>query len=431
MDYNKALDYVYSRRKFAKSNSLERIKALLEVLGNPQNKFKTVHVVGTNGKGSVSTFVYSALSQAGIKTGLFTSPFVTQFCERIQADGRYISTSDFAKIIDLIKEKSQQLEQKGITPTFFETVFAAAALYFANTECEYAVIEAGIGGRDDSTNIIPAPEVCVFTSISLDHTDVLGSTVKEIATAKSGVIKNGCTVVSFPKENAGLDFVPQSKEACDVIESVCKEKGCELVFPDMEKLNLTCCDIHHSKFEYSGKSYLINFCADHQIANAACAVCVLNALKNRGAPVSDEDIAVGLSKAFIPARMEVVSEKPLIILDGGHNEGCMKALSKMCGKFLKDKKITALLGFMKDKDYKSAVKIIEPYCENIVFTLCDTHRGESPEALAQCAERCSGIYCESDIQKAFEKANLLAGDGVLICAGSFYLVSEIRKNLID
>lgn len=430
MDYNKALDYVYSRRKFAKSNSLERIEALLDALGNPQKKFKTVHVVGTNGKGSVSTFVYYALKQVGVKTGLFTSPFVTEFCERIQADGKYISHSDFAKITTLIKEKSDKLEQKGITPTFFETVFAAAALYFANIGCEYAVIEAGIGGRDDSTNILPAPEVCVFTSISLDHTDVLGSTVKEIAKAKSGVIKKGSAVVSFPKENAGLDFIPQNEDACGVIESVCKEKKCELIFPDMEKLRIISCDIHCSKFEYLGKSYLINFCADHQIANAVCAVSVLNALKKRGVPISDEDIAAGLSKAFIPARMETVSENPLIILDGGHNEGCMKALGKMCDKFLKDKKITALLGFMKDKDYKTAIKIIEPHCENIVFTLCDSHRGESPEVLSKCAEECLGIYCESDIKKAFQKAKKMAGDGVLICAGSFYHVSQIRKNLI-
>lgn len=429
MDYENALDYVYSRRKFAKSNSLERIEALLASLGNPQNKLKTVHVVGTNGKGSVSTMVSCALTQAGIKTGLFTSPFVTQFCERIQIDGRYISKADFAEVICVIKEKSKRLEKNGITPTFFECVFAAAMLYFANSGCEYAVIEAGIGGRDDSTNIIPAPEVCVLTSISLDHTDVLGDTVKKITEAKCGVIKKGCSVVSFPKETVGLDFVPQSAEACDVIEKTCKEIGCELIFPDMKQLSVISSDIHSSSFIYCGKSYTVNFCADHQIANAVCAVSVLNVLQRRGVQISNEDIIIGLSKAFIPARMEVASENPLIILDGGHNEGCMKALSKMCEKFLKDKKITALLGFMKDKDYKSAIKIIQPYCENIVFTLCDELRGESPEILAQCAGKDINICCEHDRIKAFEKAKNLAKDGALICAGSFYLVSDIRKVL--
>lgn len=429
MQYKDAIDYVYSRRKFSKSSSLERIRALLSALGDPQKRMKTVHIVGTNGKGSVSTMMSSALTQAGIKTGLFTSPFVTEFCERIQIDGSYIPKSEFAKIIEEVKEKSDELEKFRLTPTFFETVFAAAMLYFQKCGCEFAVIEAGIGGRDDSTNVIDPPEVCVLTSVSLDHTEVLGDTAEKIAEAKCGVIKSGASVVSFPKNRGKLDFSEQRRDVCGVIERVCREKGCELVFPNGEDVKVISADIQSSVFSYLGQTYKINFCADHQIANALCSINVLKLLQKKGFPIKDEDIVSGLEKAFIPARMETVSTSPLTVIDGGHNEGCMRALVKMIDKYLKGRKITALLGFMKDKDYKSSIQIIEPYCENIVFTLCDIHRGEEPTALKAACGKKENVYCESDILKAYEKAKTLCGDGVLICAGSFYLVSEIRKIL--
>ncbi|MGN1418536.1 MAG: bifunctional folylpolyglutamate synthase/dihydrofolate synthase, partial [Acutalibacteraceae bacterium] len=272
MNYEEAVGYIYSRQKFAKSSSLERIDALLEKLGSPHKKLRFVHVVGTNGKGSVSKAVSSICTEAGIKTGLFTSPFVTEFRERIQIDGEYIPKENFADIVLLVKEKIEEIKKDGFYPTFFETVLACALYYFEKCGCALAVLEAGIGGKDDSTNIISSPDAVVLTSVSFDHTEVLGNTLSEIATAKCGVIKSGCAVISFPKENAGFDFVPQQSEVCTVIESVCKGKNCPLIYPDMHLLKNVSRSIYGSDFEFLGEKYHIPLIGDHQLANAMCAL---------------------------------------------------------------------------------------------------------------------------------------------------------------
>ncbi|MCM1543731.1 MAG: bifunctional folylpolyglutamate synthase/dihydrofolate synthase [Ruminococcus sp.] len=429
MNYDSALDYVYSRRKFAKSSGFERILALLERFSNPQQRLKFVHVVGTNGKGSVSTELSFITRKAGLKTGLFTSPFVTEFRERIQVDGEYIDKQVFAGIIDEIKAVSDELERQGITPTFFETVLAAALIHFERTGCDIVVLEAGLGGRTDSTNIIPAPLVTVITSISLDHTDVLGSTVGEIAKEKCGVIKNGSVVVSYPTENGGFDFVAQSVEADSVIEAVCTEKGCNHVKPDMSLVSKLNESIDGIDFSFAGLRLKTKFTGDHQLANAAVAVCAAKELIKKGFGVTESDIISGIADAFLPARMEVLSRSPLIIIDGGHNIGCMTALSKMLRSNLNGKKITAVLGFMQDKDYETAIEIIAPLCKTIVCTLADEHRGEQPETLAEIAKKsCDDVSCRMSKADAFELAlSKTEKDDVLICAGSFYLVSEIRQ----
>lgn len=428
-DYESAIEYIYSRRKFAKSNGLERMEALLAELGNPQTKLKFVHVVGTNGKGSVSTMISSAVTSAGYKTGLFTSPFVTEFRERIQIDKKYIDKAEFCRITQKVKEKIEIIEKQGLSPTFFETVLAVALCFFAESGCELAVLEAGIGGKDDSTNIIPPPLVSVITSISLDHTEVLGKTIEEIAASKCGIIKKGSTIVSFPKENAGLDFVSQTKQAAGIIEERCRQTGCRLIFPDVSKVHGITQTLYGTDFTFDEKQYHIGFTGDHQIANALVSICAINSLAESGFSMSDEQIRQGLSEAFIPARMEIIGSDRLTIIDGGHNEGCMAALAKMIKKHLPNKKITAVLGFMQDKDNASSLKIIAPLCENIVFTLADKARGETPESLAKKAVgHCDSIYTESDIARAYEKAKTLCKeDDVLVCAGSFYMVSEIRR----
>lgn len=429
MNYESAVEYIYSRRKFAKSNGLERMKALLEELGNPQKKLKFVHVVGTNGKGSVSTMISSVTTCAGYKTGLFTSPFVTTFRERIQIDKKYIDIDEFCSITQTVKSKIEKIEKNGLSPTFFETVLAVALCCFEKNGCELVVLEAGIGGKDDSTNIIPAPLVSAITSISLDHTEVLGDTVEKIAVSKCGIIKKGSTVVSFPKVNGGLDFVPQSKEAAAVIEQKCREAGCNLIFPDANAVSHISRSISGTSFMFDGMQIKTGFTGDHQIANALVSFCAVNALRNSGFSITDEKMKQGFSQAFIPARMEVIESERPVIIDGGHNEGCMQALAKMIKMHLPQKEITAVLGFMKDKDSLSSLKIIAPLCKNIVFTLADKARGETPENLAKEAQGlCDNIYIESDISRSYEKAKQLCSEnGAIICAGSFYLVSEIRK----
>ena len=430
MTENEALEFIYSRRKFAKSNSFERMEALLSALGSPHKCLSFVHVAGTNGKGSVCTMISSVLTGAGYKTGLFISPFVVCFRERIQINGEYIPENRFCEITEKIKYVSEGLSEKGLTPTFFETVLAAALLYYKEENCDIVILEAGIGGRDDSTNIISSPLVSVITSVSLDHTDVLGNSISSIAEHKSGIIKHGSTCVSFPEENASHSFVPQQKEAVQILRRVCKERNADFVMPDIKSIQNVKKEAEGMSFFYEGTEISMSFTGDHQLGNAVTALSTISVLKEKGFEITDENIKEGFKRAFIPGRLEVVSKEPLIIIDGGHNEGCITALKNYIEKNLKGKSITALLGFMKDKDYESAVKIIAPYCKNIVFTLADDARGESGEKLYACAEGlCENAYVENDRKKAFEKAIALTQkDEVLLCAGSFYLISEIREN---
>lgn len=429
MTENEALEFIYSRRKFAKSNSFERMEALLSELGNPHKDLSFVHVAGTNGKGSVCTMISSVLISSGCKTGLFTSPFVICFRERIQINGKFIPEKRFCQITEEVKAASDRLSVKGLTPTFFETVLAMALLYYKEEGCDIVILEAGIGGRDDSTNIIPSALVSVITSVSYDHTDVLGDTITSIAKHKSGIIKENSACVSFPEENGSCNFVPQQKETVQILRDTCERKNANFIMPDIKSITDIEKGSHSTSFLFEGKKINMSFTGDHQLGNALTALSALKVLQKKGFDITDKSIKEGFENAFIPGRLEVVSENPLVIIDGGHNEGCITALKNYIEENLKDKSITALLGFMKDKDYESAIKIIAPCCKSIVFTRADDLRGESAENLSVCARKlCSSIYAENDRKKSFRKAmSLLPEDGALLCAGSFYLISEIRE----
>ena len=429
MTYNQAIDYIMSRRKFQKSNGHERIERLLELLGNPHKNLKYIHVVGTNGKGSVSTAMSYILKNAGYKTGLFTSPYIVEFGERIQVNNTYISHENIADITALIKEKTDLMESEDLYPTVFEVTTALAFLYFAKEACDIVILEAGIGGEHDSTNVIPSPLECVFMSISLDHTEMLGDTITKITTEKSGIIKKDSAVISYPESGKNFGFIPQSKEAVDIIRSKCAGTGCQLTLPDTDMLQIIRSDILGSEFIYDNLKITTRLCGAHQIANMITATEAMKKLRDFNFTVSDENIIQGIYDFKIPGRMEILSKEPLIILDGGHNEGCLKALSAMVETYLSGKKITLLMSFMKDKDYSSALSIIAPLAENIIFTLIDPIRGENPETLAETAKvYCKNIFCCQDPAEAYSKALSLTNDtSALIVTGSFYLVSEIRN----
>lgn len=431
MDYEKALSFIYSRKKIAKSSSLERIGALLSALSEPQKKLRFIHVLGTNGKGSVSAMAASCLTAAGYRTGKFTSPFVVNFRERIQVDSEYISESDFCRLTEKVREKSEQLPEN-LQPTFFEFILAVSLLYFCEQKCDLVVLEAGIGGQSDSTNIIPAPLVSIFTSVSLDHTALLGDTAEKIAENKAGAIKNGSVVISFPGENGGFDFVPQKESVCKILRRKSAEENCKIVFPDMKKLCVLEESMTKTVLKYEALTFSLKLPGEHQFANAACALECMKALRSLGWSIPDAALQKGMESAFLPARTEIVKKEPLVLIDGGHNEGAAKTLSKFIDRFLIGKSITLLAAFMKDKDYKTAIKILAPKCKNIVFTLCDEHRGESPRVLARCAENyCKNVFFEDDIDAALKKGEaLLEPDSALIIAGSFYLASAVRKNFI-
>lgn len=430
MTYDEALDFIYSRRKFQKSSSHERIERLLQLLDDPHKKLKFVHVVGTNGKGSVSTALSNVLQKSGYKVGLFTSPFVIEFGERIKVDGEFISKEDIAEITSLIKEKTDKMEKEDIYPTVFEVTTVLGLVYFEKTGCDIVVLEAGIGGKNDSTNVIGTPELAVITSVSLDHTEMLGDSVSEIAKEKCGILKNFCPMVSYPFEGEELGYIPQDEEAVRVIKTECDKGENPLFVPSVKDVILRKSDLFGTSFSYNGLDIRINICGKHQIGNMLTVITAVKVLKEKGYAITDEAIEKGIADFTIPGRTQVIEGEPTIVLDGGHNEGCMKALRETAESFLKDRKITLLMSFMKDKDYEKSIGVIAPLCENIIFTVTDTVRGEKAEVLAETGKKyCQNVFAVADIKDAFKKAKQMAKKDVLIVSGSFYLVSEVRNLL--
>lgn len=428
MTCNEAIDYIYSFRKMQKSSSHERIENLLCLFGSPHRKLKFIHVAGTNGKGSFSGAMSSVLTHAGYRTGLFTSPYVISFGERIQIDGKYIDDESLCGITAEMKEKTESLPEE-MKPTVFEFITVLAFIYYEREKCDIVVLEAGIGGEHDSTNVIPSSVASVIMSVSLDHTEMLGDTVEKIAKEKSGIIREGGITVSYPTDREERYFKGQNESAFEVIRDRAEKEGSAFYSPDIKDLSVLKSDISGTEFTYRQLTLRTALQGDHQVANMiTVAECAL-ALKEKGERITDEDIEKGIAAFTVPCRMERVSEKPLIILDGGHNEGCMLALRAMAEKHLKGKKITVLMASMKDKDYRKSFEIILPLCENAVFTRTDEIRGERPEVLAECGRLyCKNVFFCDEAEEAYKKALSFTGEkDVLLCCGSFYLVSDIRK----
>ena len=429
MTHNEALDFINSRRKFQKSSSHERIKALLHELGNPQNKMDFVHVVGTNGKGTVSTCLSEILVCSGYTVGLFTSPYIVKFEERIRVNGEYISENELCKITAEVKDKIFMLEQKGLYPTVFETILAIAMVHYQRKGCRIVVLEAGIGGQKDSTNVIEKALVSVFTSISLDHTDVLGDTVEKIAQEKSGIIKKDTVAVSYPTSADGDIFAGQNEKALSVIKEKCLQTQSELICPDAHDVKIIKRDAESTIFYFDGSEYETNLWGKHQVGNLITAICTAGQLKKHGYSISDKQIQSGITNLKMPGRTETVHKNPLVILDGGHNENAINSLKDSIEIYLQGKRITLVSAFMKDKDYRTSLKIIAPFCHKIILTQTDPLRGETTENLKRSIQNFKGDIFECETGKdAINKALEVTSDcdAVIVC-GSFYLASEIRK----
>lgn len=429
MTYDEALEFIYSRRKFQKSSGHERIKRLLELCDNPHKRLRFIHVVGTNGKGSVCTAIASVLQSAGYVTGLFTSPFVVEFGERIRVNGDYIPKSAVASITKHLKEKILLMEKEELYPTVFEVITAMAMIYFEEMNCDAVVLEAGIGGGKDSTSVIDAPVLAVITSVSLDHTDVLGDTVEEITKEKCGIIKGSAPVVSYPFESGDFSFTPQNEKAAEVIKETCRERGNSLFVPDIGKATPVRSDLEGNELYYDGMHLKTGMCGFFQSANILTAAEACRALARECYFITDSDIERGVAEFFIPGRLECVSTEPTVILDAGHNEGAMKELSKALEGCKNGRRVVALCAFMKDKNHQKAIELLAPQCDEMIFTNVDPVRGESPGALCREAERyCKGCTAEADPEKAYSLALSHTGkDDMLLVSGSFYLVSEVRN----
>ncbi len=415
MNFTESVKYIHSLLAFGIKPGLERISMLLTMLDNPQDKLKIIHVAGTNGKGSTSTMISNMLIADGHKTGLFTSPYVIDFCERIQIDGENVDKDIFAECVSKVREKIEELNKQDIIITEFEAITVSALLCFMKAECEYVVLEVGLGGRFDATNVVKRPEAVVITSISLDHIGILGDTIEKIAFEKCGIIKENVPVITS---------VNQHDDALRVIKDTCEKKNCDLVITDPHKTEILDDSIFGTVFSYDGKVYKIRLTGNHQIENTVNAI---ECAKTLG--ISEIAIAQGIENTRMIARMEIIGENPLVIRDGGHNEGCANALYNFLEKY-KVKNINMLIGLMADKDVEGYVEKISPLCKSVVTVTPSNPRALNGELLKEITEK----YCEdtkfiNNPKEGYKYilSNTKEDETVLIC-GSFYMMSDIFSN---
>ena len=406
MNYNEALKYIHSLLVFGSKPGLERISELLNKLGNPQNGLKFIHVAGTNGKGSVCTMLSNIYMKAGLKTGLYTSPYVVDFRERIQLNGEYIEK-------DVLANLCQQVKNTNVVVTEFEFITAMAMLYFKLKKCDIVILETGLGGRFDATNVIKDNLASVITRIDFDHTAYLGDTLEKIAMEKSGIIKNGPTVC----------YPLQEKQAEDTIKSYSNK----FILPNVDNLKILNSDDFGNRFVYNNEEYKTSLSGEHQIYNA---LTVIETVKAAGISVSQNNIIEGIASATIPARLEVISQNPLVVLDGAHNQNGGKALAEFLKKH---KNIVAIIGMMADKDCDSFLETTLPFVKKVItVTVNENPRTISAKDLADLAKKyCKEVIVADSYKEAIKIASQNLNDSPLFVFGSLYLAGGIRDDLIS
>ncbi len=415
---------------------LERIDELLKRMGRPQDKLKFVHVAGTNGKGSTCSFIEAALREAGYKTGLFTSPYIVTFEERIRVNGENISLDDLRDITLFVREHAEAMaDESGEHPTEFELMTAVAFEHFARSGCDIVIAEVGMGGRLDSTNIIESPEACVIVRLGLDHTDFLGDTLEAIAHEKAGIIKPGAAVVSWPQDD---------EAAMRVIAETAQGVGSNVIVPDFSQLCLEPVEGVLRPFTYKGQRYQTRLLGSYQPSNAALAIEVLVALQARGWNISDDDIVRGIAATVWPARFEVVEVgPPAVIVDGGHNPQGAVVLAESLRDVFGDERIVFLMSVLADKDYPAMIRQVMPLAFGFACATPPSPRKldavdlaaairEAAEEFAQNGQADANmpvVACES-FESALSQVRALAGTEHPICVfGSLYSVGEVKRLL--
>ena len=421
MNAEQAIAYIHSVCWKGSIPGLGRTQELLEKMGNPEKKLKFVHIAGTNGKGSTAAMTASILSKAGYRTGLYTSPYIYRFHERIQVDGVEISDEDLTEITEYVKPLADSMAQ---SPTEFELVCCIAFEYFYRKKCEIVVLEVGMGGAWDATNVIEVPEVAVITNIGLDHTEYLGDTVEKIAETKSGIFKphgHGVVYRSTPSVEA-------------VYERVCAERDVSLRKADFDGLVLKAHTLEGQVFDCgSRKNLVLPLLGDHQLHNASVVLSIADTLIGEGWNISEQNICDGIRDVRWPGRFDIVCRKPLFIIDGGHNPQCIEALVKNIRDYLAGKKVIALTGVLADKDYADMYKPVMPLVDRFVCITPPNPRKLEAEQLARYLRQAGAqAQASESILDGVKKAMDLAGeDGVVLCFGSLYSIGGIRDALKD
>lgn len=468
MNYDEALKYIHSVGKFGMRLGLESIGNLLDRLGNPQNDLRFIHLAGTNGKGSTAKYISTVLSDCGYKTGLYTSPYLERFNERISIDGIDISDNDLAYCVEIVKNACDEIKECGEqSPTEFEIVTASAFLYYKMKKVDIVVLEVGLGGRYDATNIIKSPLVSVICSIGMDHIDILGDTIEKIAYEKAGIIKEKTDVIVYDQE----------KEVIDVIKRVAREKNVSVIKSNFKYKNrretidgqvFDFCDYTVESYEKAR----ISMIGEHQIKNAILAVNTLVYLRNNKEfeNITKEKILSGIKNAFWKGRLEVVSKKPFVILDGAHNFDGAYTLSKTIDELFDDSWEKILVfGVLKDKEADKIIKLLVPHFDKMVVTVPDNPRAMDIVEVAIKSNmylketyKIDNITCIESCEEAYEQALRWYRDmenkplkiskkgknnnktskvskseiakrkkQLIVCAGSLYLIGRLRSYILE
>ncbi|MBI9009432.1 MAG: bifunctional folylpolyglutamate synthase/dihydrofolate synthase [Tenericutes bacterium] len=416
-EFEETKNWIENIKKFGSRLDLSRISAFLKELDNPEKAYKTIHVAGTNGKGSTSSYLANILMDAGYKVGLYTSPYIVKFNERIVVNNHYITDQEMVKYANEILPIWQRMFDAGDTVTFFEVLTIMCFLYFKEKSVDFAVIEVGLGGTLDATNVI-VPEISLITNISYDHMNVLGDTLESIALNKLGIVK----------DNVPLVTSVENEKLCPLFKEITEKHHSELHFVDFEQLRDISLD-ESTKFTYREKQYEAGLVGLHQAKNAALAVDAIHLLNERlNLHISEENIRNGLLNTKWPGRFEIFNHN--IILDGAHNIGGIEALRKTVWKLYPNKNIKCLVSIMHDKEHQKIIEVLDNFCDELFFTEFEyARRADAKDLFDESHHHNKKLY--KDHKQIFLRlAKNLRDDEVLLVTGSLYFISEIRKILI-
>ena len=417
-NYDEALAYITATSWKDKKKGLERIRALCRLLGNPQDGLSCIHIAGTNGKGSTAAILDSVCRSAGLTCGLFTSPHLERYNERIRVNGTDISDEDFTAYAARIEQAASKMED---VPTVFEKLTAMAFLHFSKTDCDVVILETGMGGEFDSTNVVDEPIMTVITNIGLDHTAELGETIEKIALTKAGIVKKGVPCVC----------IEQAPEVMNVIKTICMFIDSPCIFARNSDVRIVSSDLSGIRIMTSAISepVTVSLCGEYQISNISLALSVLRLIMVTGKlPIDENAVIEGLRNVTWSARFEIMKRNPYLIVDGAHNPHGMRALVDSLRKLFLKKKITYITAINSDKDVDGMLDILVENADR-VYTVKVDPRGEDPEVLAEGLRKrgTEALACES-VQKAIEEAFSHSGlNDIVCCAGSLYLSGDVRK----
>lgn len=431
MNYEEALKYISDTYRFGSKLGLENIKKLTELLGNPQDKYKIIHIAGTNGKGSTSNMIHDVLVASGYKVGLFISPYLQEFTERIQINKNHIDKESLGRITALVKEKVEIMVKEGYNhPTEFEIVTAIGFKYFEEQNIDFLALEVGLGGRFDATNAISTSLVSVITSISYDHTEYLGDTLEKIAYEKAGIIKENNDVVIYPQEQNIIDVICEQAKLKNSRVHLTNKDNIQLLHTDIEGQTLTYLD----KSIFNLESFNINLLGEHQIYNCLTVLKVLEVLKEKGFKITEESIKKGLFSCKFTGRFEIIQKDPIIILDGGHNINGVEYFSKAIKRYFKDKKIILFYGMLKDKKPENIVDYLIDISKEIYTLTPNNPRAISSTDLAELIKKKNSSIKVEALNSYEEMLPIIKNankDECIACVGSLYMIGDIRSLLTN